>query len=178
MLYGLRRSGGVGTDPRPECRMEGSQPLVELLDVHALAPGRRQRLKIKDCEISRSVRIHSRNSWCGPQKFRPNSVSLAKIEVGFTTVQSLGAAIDKDVRDAINAGAIPGPRLLTSIHQITERILWNQSSGESRARANQGAGGGGRSALATMGSVTDWWSAGRFQGTAFYREQSSKHGFE
>ena len=29
--------------------------------------------------------------------------------------QSLGTAIDKDVRDAINAGAIPGPRLLTSI---------------------------------------------------------------
>ena len=77
------------------------------------------------------------------------------IEAGYTTVQSLGAAIDKDVRDAINAGAIPGPRLLTSIHQITERIPWNQSSGESRARANQGAGGGGRSALATMGSVTD-----------------------
>jgi len=25
------------------------------------------------------------------------------------------------VRDAINAGAIPGPRLLTSIHQITEK---------------------------------------------------------
>ena len=42
------------------------------------------------------------------------------IEAGFTTVQSLGAAIDKDVRDAIDAGAIPGPRLLTSIHQITE----------------------------------------------------------
>lgn len=46
-----------------------------------------------------------------------------------------------DVRDAINAGAIPGPRLLTSIHQITERIPWDQSSGESRARVNQGAGG-------------------------------------
>ena len=35
------------------------------------------------------------------------------IEAGFTTVHSLGAAIDKDVRDAINAGAIPGSRLLT-----------------------------------------------------------------
>jgi len=32
----------------------------------------------------------------------------ATIEAGFTTVQSLVAAIDKDVRDAINAGAIPG----------------------------------------------------------------------
>jgi putative addiction module component (TIGR02574 family) len=30
-------------------------------------------------------------------------------------------AIGKDVRDAINAGAIPGPCLLTSIHQITEK---------------------------------------------------------
>ena len=29
----------------------------------------------------------------------------ATIEAGFTPVQSLGAAIDKDVRDAINAGA-------------------------------------------------------------------------
>jgi hypothetical protein len=45
----------------------------------------------------------------------------ATIEAGFTTVHSLGAAIDKDVRDAIDAGAIPGPRLLTSIHQTTEK---------------------------------------------------------
>jgi imidazolonepropionase-like amidohydrolase len=45
----------------------------------------------------------------------------ATLEAGFTTVQSLGAAIDKDVRDAINAGALPGPRLLTSIHQFTDK---------------------------------------------------------
>ena len=89
-------------------------------------------------------------------------------------------AIDKDVRDAINAGAIPRPRLLTSIHQITERIPWNQSSGESRARANQGAVGGRRSLRARYDGIRHrfGWSAGRFQGTAFYREQSSKHGFE
>jgi hypothetical protein len=42
---------------------------------------------------------------------RKNSVRT--IEAGFTTVQSLGAAINKDVRDATHAGAIPGPRLLT-----------------------------------------------------------------
>ena len=34
------------------------------------------------------------------------------IEAGFTTVQSLGAAIDKDVGDAVNVGAIPEPCLL------------------------------------------------------------------
>lgn len=37
---------------------------------------------------------------------------------GFTTVQSLGAASDKPLRDAIAAGVVVGPRLLTSIYQI------------------------------------------------------------
>src|SRR6266446_10940757 len=46
---------------------------------------------------------------------------LATLQAGFTTVQSLAAPIDKQVRDAINAGALPGPRLLTSIHQITDK---------------------------------------------------------
>jgi imidazolonepropionase-like amidohydrolase len=37
---------------------------------------------------------------------------------GFTTVQSVGAASDKPLRDAINRGVLPGPRLLTSLGQI------------------------------------------------------------
>lgn len=37
---------------------------------------------------------------------------------GFTTVQSLGAATDKPLRDAIAAGVVVGPRILTSISQI------------------------------------------------------------
>ena len=40
---------------------------------------------------------------------------------GFTTVQSVGAAIDGVVRDRINRGALPGPRVLTSLRQITNR---------------------------------------------------------
>ena len=43
------------------------------------------------------------------------------LEGGFTTVQSLGAAIDAVVRDRINQGVLPGPRILTSIRQINER---------------------------------------------------------
>jgi imidazolonepropionase-like amidohydrolase len=46
---------------------------------------------------------------------------LATLQAGFTTVQSLGAPVDKTVRDTINAGALPGPRLLTSIHQINDK---------------------------------------------------------
>jgi imidazolonepropionase-like amidohydrolase len=37
---------------------------------------------------------------------------------GFTTVQSLGAAQDKALREAIAAGVVPGPRLLSSLGQI------------------------------------------------------------
>ena len=39
---------------------------------------------------------------------------------GFTTVQSVGAAGDADFREMIAKGAIPGPRLLTSLGQINE----------------------------------------------------------
>lgn len=40
------------------------------------------------------------------------------LEGGFTTVQSVGNAYDKPVRDLINLGQIPGPRVLTSLLQI------------------------------------------------------------
>jgi imidazolonepropionase-like amidohydrolase len=43
------------------------------------------------------------------------------LEAGFTTVQSVGAAIDGLVRDCVNQGAIPGPRILTSLRQINNR---------------------------------------------------------
>jgi hypothetical protein len=39
---------------------------------------------------------------------------------GFTSVQSVGPAIDGDLRDLINAGVIPGPRILTSLRAATE----------------------------------------------------------
>lgn len=38
---------------------------------------------------------------------------------GFTTVQSVGAAIDAEARGAIARAVLPGPRILTSVGQIT-----------------------------------------------------------
>lgn len=43
------------------------------------------------------------------------------LEAGFTTVQSLGAQVDVDVRDRITRGSLPGPRILTSHRQITDQ---------------------------------------------------------
>jgi imidazolonepropionase-like amidohydrolase len=37
---------------------------------------------------------------------------------GFTTIQSPGAEVDKDLRDWINDRRVPGPRILTSLRQI------------------------------------------------------------
>jgi imidazolonepropionase-like amidohydrolase len=39
---------------------------------------------------------------------------------GFTTVQSVGAMSDKQLRDAINRGVLPGPRILTSLGSMNE----------------------------------------------------------
>ncbi|MEE8586004.1 MAG: amidohydrolase family protein, partial [Acidobacteriota bacterium] len=40
---------------------------------------------------------------------------------GITTVQSLGSDLDRDVRDFIARGNLPGPRILTSLQPITQR---------------------------------------------------------
>ena len=43
------------------------------------------------------------------------------IEAGFTTVQSPGALMDKDLREATARGVLPGPRILTSLQPLNER---------------------------------------------------------
>jgi imidazolonepropionase-like amidohydrolase len=40
---------------------------------------------------------------------------------GFTTVQSVGSMTDGLVRDRINQGSLPGPRILTSLRQINDQ---------------------------------------------------------
>ncbi len=40
------------------------------------------------------------------------------LQGGFTTVQSVGSPFDKPVRDHVNEGVLPGPRILTSLIQI------------------------------------------------------------
>ncbi len=47
--------------------------------------------------------------------------AVATLDAGFTTIQSPGALADKNLRDAIARGIIPGPRILTSLNPLTER---------------------------------------------------------
>lgn len=45
--------------------------------------------------------------------------AYAMLTAGFTTAQSIGGRGDRELRDAIARGVIPGPRLLTSLEWIT-----------------------------------------------------------
>ncbi|HEX9160102.1 MAG TPA: amidohydrolase family protein [Thermoanaerobaculia bacterium] len=59
---------------------------------------------------------------------------------GVTTVQSLGAPIDKTLRDAIARGTLPGPRILTAIDPIFDSKLTPEQIREAvRKAAAEGA---------------------------------------
>src|SRR5579863_2600625 len=46
--------------------------------------------------------------------------AILTLKAGFTTIQSPGSMPDKELRDAIARGIIPGPRLLTSLQPLME----------------------------------------------------------
>ncbi|HYL64635.1 MAG TPA: amidohydrolase family protein [Candidatus Methylomirabilis sp.] len=46
--------------------------------------------------------------------------AVLTLDAGFTTIQSPGSPQDKDLREAIARGIIPGPRVLTSLEPLTE----------------------------------------------------------
>jgi imidazolonepropionase-like amidohydrolase len=49
--------------------------------------------------------------------------AYATLLAGFTTIQSLGSREDQDLRAAIDAGTIPGPRILTALQPIVDPKL-------------------------------------------------------
>lgn len=79
------------------------------------------------------IDVHSHIGWhFGPNgRFEPRAETPAQeilyaaenayltLMAGFTTIQSPGQSVDVDLRDAIARGVLPGPRILTSIAQIT-----------------------------------------------------------
>ncbi len=64
----------------------------------------------------------------------------ALLDAGFTTVQSLGAASDKARREAIAAGTMRGPRILTSLGQISPRATDTPDQLRDRVRALKASG--------------------------------------
>jgi imidazolonepropionase-like amidohydrolase len=59
---------------------------------------------------------------------------------GFTTVQSVGAPIDVDVRNRIQQGSLPGPRVLTSVRQINQNTAATPEALREFVRKTKGEG--------------------------------------
>jgi imidazolonepropionase-like amidohydrolase len=56
-----------------------------------------------------------------PAMLHATDNAILTLNAGFTTIQSPGSLEDKDLRDAIARGIIPGPRMLTSLEPLTEQ---------------------------------------------------------
>jgi imidazolonepropionase-like amidohydrolase len=82
------------------------------------------------------------NSKESPAEFALNGAgnAYATLMAGFTTIQSLGAITDFDLRDFIARGMLPGPRILTSLEPLTENSGTPEHIRELvRERVKQGA---------------------------------------
>jgi imidazolonepropionase-like amidohydrolase len=77
-------------------------------------------------------KVHSRDVKETPQQAMLYAAENAykTFMAGFTTIQSPGAELDKDLRDWIADGRIPGPRILTSLRAVT-----NETGDPSEIRA-------------------------------------------
>src|SRR5437588_2048493 len=71
--------------------------------------------------FNRQGRAETRSE--SPAEFilRTQGAAYQTLMGGFTTVQSMGAETDKELRDLINEGAVVGPRILTSLGSLNER---------------------------------------------------------
>ena len=84
--------------------------------------------------FNREGRADTRHESPAEFALRTQGTAWQTLQGGFTTVQSLGADSDKELRDLINEGAVAGPRILTSLATLNER---SGSPDEIRAKVRQ-----------------------------------------
>ncbi len=92
--------------------------------------------------INREARMHVAGDGDSPatETLAAAANAYRTLMAGFTTIVSLGAAEDRDLRDAIAGGSVPGPRLLTSLAPITDTALTlDQLRAQVRERVAAGA---------------------------------------
>ena len=73
--------------------------------------------------VNSANRLHTESDGDSPatQSLSQAGNAWVTLRAGFTTVQSIGEPENASLRDAINRGTIPGPRVLTSLGSINER---------------------------------------------------------
>ena len=92
--------------------------------------------------FNRAGKLHTSNDGDGPAQsiLAAAGNAYTTLLAGFTTIQSPGSFEDRDLRDAIASGAIPGPRVLTSLEPLEDPALSPDSLRKLvRERKKQGA---------------------------------------
>ena len=90
--------------------------------------------------FNKAGRADTRGESAIENALRTEGVLWDTLQGGFTTVRSVGAPSDKEYRDLIAAGVIPGPRILTSLATLSERSgTPDEIRAKVRERVEQGA---------------------------------------
>jgi imidazolonepropionase-like amidohydrolase len=99
--------------PRPTIDLGALTLLPGLVDTHAHLAW----------HLNRQDRLHTPDDGETAEEARAAIAAnaLATLRAGVTTVQSPGSPEDKDLREAIDRGEIPGPRVLTSLAPLDEK---------------------------------------------------------
>src|SRR5262249_34338311 len=84
--------------------------------------------------FNKEGRADTRNEEPAEFGLRTQGTAWETLQIGFTTVQSIGAESDKQLRDLTNEGVVAGPRIVTSLSTLNER---SGSPDEIRAKVRQ-----------------------------------------
>ena len=101
-----------------ESQLTGDAPDIDLR-AYTVLPGGIDTHNHMDWHFDPDGRTHHERGETPAQKtMYAVENAYVTLMAGITTVQSMGSTTDKDVRDGIARGVIPGPRILTSLRAI------------------------------------------------------------
>ena len=117
---------------RPTFEFPGGTLLPGLIDAHVHI----------GAYVNRQGRMHAPGDGDTPAEAALSAAANLDrtLAAGFTTVASIGESDDRDIRDWVDHGGLPGPRVLTTLDPITDaRLTADELRVEVRKRIEAGA---------------------------------------